>query len=113
MATPQSRKRKARRLPAKLRELFWDYDFAKLSWKHDFDLVVSRILSSGTWDQICWLRKRMNDDDLRQWIAHRQGRGLSPRQLRFWELILGLPRRKVNQWLAEGDRWIWDRRVKR
>ena len=38
------------------------------------------------------------------------GAGLSARQLRFWELILELPHREVNAWLAEPARRIWEAR---
>jgi hypothetical protein len=39
------------------------------------------------------------------------GAELSPRQLRFWELVLELPHRQVNAWLAATCRTIWDRRT--
>jgi len=40
----------------------------------------------------------------------RHGAGLSPHQLRFWELIWNLPRRHLNTWLAAPGRAVWDRR---
>ncbi len=98
------------RLPKQLRPFFWDYDFARLSWEEDRDLVTARILAAGSWDAICWLRARLGDSALRAWLERRQGAGLSPRQLRFWELILGLPHRQVNAWLAATGRQAWDRR---
>lgn len=97
-------------LPGKLQEFFWDYDFKKLSWIKDRDLIVSRVLSSGGWDEIIWLRSHMNDRDLREWIEHHQGQGLSSKQLRFWELTLGLPHKKVNSWLEAPERKIWEKR---
>lgn len=97
------------KLPIILRGLFWDYDFEVLTWEDDRELIISRVLTSGTWDAITWLRARAGDRALREWIERRHGRGLSPRQLRFWELILGLPHRRVNAWLAE--RQVWDQRT--
>jgi len=61
---------------------------------------------------VTWLRSCLGDRALRDWIERRQGRGLSPQQLRFWELILGLPHRQVNVWLAAEGRKIWEKRVR-
>ena len=36
-----------RRLPRTLRRFFWDYDFARLSWKSDRDLIIARILAGS------------------------------------------------------------------
>jgi hypothetical protein len=104
-------KSRGRRLPGRLRPFFWEYDFASLRWNGDRDLVIERILTAGTWDAITWLRSRMGDAELRAWIERRQGASLSPRQLRFWELILGLPHRQVSAWLAKLGRAVWDQRT--
>ena len=97
-------------LPETLRKLFWDYDFDRLSWELDRELITSRVLISGPWQTIRWLRTRLGDEGIARWIVDRQGRGLSPQQLRFWELILGLPSCQVDAWLAEraSDPW-WNR----
>lgn len=99
-------------LPALLRALLWDYDFETLTWENDRDLIIGRVLASGGWDAVTWLRSRVGDRALREWIKRHQGRGLSPQQLRFWELVLGLPHRRVNAWLAAEGRQIWDQRVR-
>jgi len=39
-----------------------------------------------------------------------RGAGLTARQLRFWQIILDLPRRQVDGWLAAPGRKIWDQR---
>jgi hypothetical protein len=106
--TPSARSSK---LPRTLRALFWDYDFAALNWEEDRDLIIGRVLTSGSWDAVTWLRSRVGDRALREWIERHQGRGLSPQQLRFWELILSLPHRQVNAWLAAKERQIWDSRI--
>lgn len=98
------------KLPRKLRPFFWDYDFAHLSWHADRDLIIGRILAVGDWDSLRWLRRRLPDAELRCWLEHRRGAGLSNRQLRFWELILKLPRRKVNAWFTDPARRIWEGR---
>jgi len=95
-----------------LRALFWDYDFAALTWEDDRDLIIGRVLAAGTWEAVTWLRSRLGDRALRDWIERHHGRGLSPQQLRFWELIVGLPHRQVNRWLAAEGRQIWQERVR-
>src|SRR2546422_4178801 len=99
-------------LPATLWALFWDYDFAALSWEDDRDLIIARVLTSGGWDAVTWLRSRVGDRALREWIERHHGGGMSPQRLRFWELMLGLPHRQVNAWLAAEGRQIWDKRVR-
>jgi hypothetical protein len=91
------------RLPTILRSLFWEYNFRSLSWEKDRDFIVARILSVGTSKAVHWLRTQMKDADLAQWIVRRRGRGLSPKQMRFWELLLDLPHDEVDLWLVDGD----------
>lgn len=75
------------------------------------DLVVSRVLENGRWEDIKTLRYRIGDEALRSWILVRKGRSLSPPRLRFWELLLDLPADQVNLWLSEKTRKVWDGRV--
>ena len=112
MKRQDSRSVQSPRLPTMLRALFWDYDFKALTWTNDRDLIIGRVLASGTWDAVTWLRAHVGDRVLRDWIMHRQGRGLSPQQLCFWELILRLPHRQVNTWLAAKERQLWDKRAR-
>jgi hypothetical protein len=100
----------ATRLPRNLRPLFWDHDFARLSWEADRDLIIHRVLAAGDWEAVRWLRRRLPRIALRDWLERRDGAGLSARQLRFWEVILELPRRQVNAWLADPARQVWDGR---
>jgi hypothetical protein len=97
-------------LPAHLRPLFWDQKFSHLTWQTDRDLIVGRILSQGNWDAVQWLRQQLSTKSLREWLERRRGAGLSPRQLRFWELLLDLPHRTVNAWLADPARQVWEQR---
>ena len=95
-------------LPGLLRPWFWDCDFDRLSWSQHRDFVVRRILSLGSWDAVCWLRKSLGDPVLRQWIERHEGRGLSSRQLRFFELMLDLPPGLVDAWLESPGRRLWE-----
>jgi len=100
------------KLPDMLRAIFWDYDFETLTWKHDRELIIKRILVSGDWNAVIWLRSHAGDQSLREWIERHRGDGLGPQKLRFWELILGLPHRQVNTWLAAERPKIWEKRTK-
>lgn len=100
------------KLPPLLREFFWDYDFESLSWENSRDLIIARILTYGTWDALTWLRSRLGDQALREWILRNQGARMSPQRLHFWELILGLPRRQVDAWIKAQERRIWDDRAR-
>jgi hypothetical protein len=97
-------------LPELLRGLFWEYDFEDLSWQEDRDLIFRRVLSSGPWESVQWLRRRAGDDAVRDWIRRHRGRSLSRRQLRFWQLILDLPPEEVDAWLEEREPDVWERR---
>lgn len=97
-------------LPEQLRPLFWDYVFSQLSLAKDRDLIVRRVLSNGSWDAVRWLRKRLGDRELREWLVAHHGRGLTPRQLRFWGVLYDLPTRQVNQWVKTAKTGVWERR---
>ncbi|MCC6300335.1 MAG: hypothetical protein IT314_13655 [Anaerolineales bacterium] len=97
-------------LPKSVRSYFWDYPSAKLSLKTDRDLIIRRVLVSGSWDSIQWLRRHVSDGDLREWLITHRGRGLSPRQLRFWEVVLDLPSSRVNRWVQTARNSVWGKR---
>lgn len=110
MKTSKSRTKKAAELPKELAPLFWDCDFATLRWRAHRDFIIGRVLESGTFDDWKWLRSTMRDFRLRSWIIERSGRGLSKRQLRYWELILDLPHATVNRWMAAPALKLWESR---
>lgn len=111
MTTPRARKRRGRKLPARLRPLFWEYRFGVLRWETDQELVIGRVLAHGDCAAIRWLRRRAGDAAVAEWLVRRRGGGLSPETLRYWQVILALPRRMVNAWLADPRRSVWDQRV--
>jgi uncharacterized protein DUF6922 len=78
-------------LPASVRDLFWDLDPRSLRWDRDRELITGRVLISGPWETVQWLRATIGDQAIRTWIEEHERRGLSPRQLRFWQLILDNP----------------------
>src|SRR3990172_8027942 len=99
------------KLPMFLQPFFWDYDFDAITWEDDRELITTRLLSSGDWKALTWLRSRAGDHSLHDWIERHQGGGLSPQRLRFWEIVLGLPHRQVNVWLTAERQTVWEKRV--
>jgi hypothetical protein len=114
-----ARKRKAKsmpatgaaKLPSSLCHLFWEHDFKALTWGGDRDLIISKVLESGTWDDICWLRRALTKEELRAWLLARKGRGLDERRLSYWGLMLSIPDRTVSAWTRKLMRDPWHGRA--
>ncbi len=102
--------KRKRGLPDQLRPFFWDHRFSSITLPDDKDLVIRRILSVGSWEAVRWLRKEVGDAELREWLISHNGRGLSPRQLRFWELLYSLPAKQVNKWVQSAQSGVWTKR---
>ena len=88
-------------IPQQLGPLFWDVEFRRLRWQRDQDFIIGRVLAEGGFQHTRWLVETAGRGAIREWIVRRRGRGLSPRVLRFWEAVLGLPHRDVSTWIAE------------
>jgi hypothetical protein len=108
--TLQTNLKKATPLPHSLRAFFWDHHFDRLTWEADRELVIRRLLTDGSWEAITWLRGKLGDAELRKWLIEHQGRGLSPRQLRFWSLVLAIPHHQVSNWIQVGRANPWSRK---
>jgi hypothetical protein len=101
------RARDAGPLPGSLQELFWDLAPDRLDLRRDRDLVISRVLAAGGWDAARVLRRRIGDDALREWLLRNEARGLSPARLRFWELVLELPKARADAWVRAARASVW------
>lgn len=93
-----------------LNPLFWDVDFETLSWEGHRNFIIQRVLMHGSLAMLRWLREKIGDQALADWIVMHQGGGLSPRQLRYWELILDLPNTQVDGWVEARRESIWENR---
>jgi hypothetical protein len=100
-------------LPDELRAFFWDYDTDRLSWERNRHTIVLRLLEKGGMDAVRWLREHMSDGEIREFIVRRRGRGISPRRLRFWSLLVDIPRREVDEWIETARRNPWQKRTHR
>jgi hypothetical protein len=94
-------------LPALLGRYFWDYAPGRLAWPEHSYTIILRLLEKGGWDAVRWLRSNVSDADLREFITERRGRGLDPKRLRYWELILGLPGDQVDVWVQSARQSPW------
>jgi hypothetical protein len=99
------------RLPRVVEDLFWDVDRSQLSWDRTRDFITRRILVRGSWQAIEWLRSQLGDEELRKWIIQHQGRGLEPRQLRFWQIAVGIDPAEVDRWIAATASNPWVQRL--
>jgi hypothetical protein len=102
-------------LPSAVSVLLWDVAPAELRLPQHRDFLIGRILARGTWAAVEWLRRELTDAAIAQYLQRTRGRLLSPRQLRFWELVLGLDDDAVSDWIADrrdGSK-LWDRRGSR
>jgi hypothetical protein len=89
-----------------------DVTFEDLSLDLHHDFIAARILERGSLQDIKWLRGHWGDIALRDYILNRRGKGLNPRQMRYWQLILDLPADQVDQWIAQFHNSVWGRRTK-
>ncbi len=95
------------RLPEFLRPLFWDANFSELSPENHQSYICLRIIEHGDLNALRWMLRYYGKARLRRWLLARQGRGLSPRALRFWQMMLGIPKRTVDQWLQSRPEPQW------
>jgi hypothetical protein len=98
-------------LPPQIKKLFWDLEPRSLRLDRDQGMIIGRVLASGPWETVQWLRSVLGDEAIRGWIEEHEGRSLSPPQLRYWQVMLGIPRRVVDAWLRSPGRQVWDRRA--
>lgn len=98
-------------LPEQLRACFWDYDPDQISWERSRHTIILRLLASGGMHAVRWLREQMSDDEIREFIVRRRGRGIEPRRLRFWSVLVGIPRCEVDEWLDAVRRNPWHNRM--
>ncbi|CUU38628.1 hypothetical protein GXSOP10_14218 [Armatimonadetes bacterium GXS] len=101
------------RLPEFLRPLFWEVEFRKVSPRKHQSYICMRIMEHGDLQAIRWMLQTYGKETLREWLIQREGRGLSPRTLRFWEVILNIPHRQVTRWLRSRPIDLWEQRTHR
>ncbi len=71
---------------------------------------MRRVLAQGGWRETRLLRSRVGDAAIRAFLLASGARGLSPDRIRFWELVLHLPRRRADAWVRAARAGTWERR---
>lgn len=105
-----SKAREYSTIPPHVRGCFWDCDPQALTFDEHADFIITRILSSGDWDAVQWLRACTGDAAIAGWLRKTRGGSLSGPQLRFWEVVLDLPHRTVSGWMITARHSVWEGR---
>ncbi|HEX2202792.1 MAG TPA: hypothetical protein VHG91_05830 [Longimicrobium sp.] len=95
-----------------VRRYLWEHDPERITWESSRHTIVAKLLQVGGWDAVRWLRANVGDNELREFLARRRGRGIDPKRLRFWELVLDLPKAEVDAWIAAARADPWHRRTR-
>lgn len=98
-------------LPDHVRALMWEYGDIAMRWPEDSDTIIRKILDAGNWDSIRWLIATAGHETLRNWISDRQGAGLDPKKLRFWQTIVDIPSAAADDWVRLAKLNPWGRRM--
>jgi|SRR3989344_2974458 len=75
-------------LPASLKPLFWDVDFASLSLEKSRGFILKRIIDRGDTLAYDWMKDRYHVDEIK--ILVLSSRDLSRKTANFWSKYFGL-----------------------
>ncbi len=81
------------KLPAFLKQYFWDVDFDKLSFEKSKTFILKRVLDRGNDKALKWLFRHYTKADIKELIL--TTRDLSPKTANFWADYLKLKQKKV------------------
>ncbi|PJB99419.1 MAG: hypothetical protein CO077_01830 [Candidatus Nealsonbacteria bacterium CG_4_9_14_0_8_um_filter_35_12] len=85
---------KNKKIPQKMRWLFWSYDIKTLDFDRDKDYIISQVLNYGTWDDVRWLKKTYSDDEIKKVIKN-PSRGIwFEKVLNYWCVIFNIRLKK-------------------
>jgi hypothetical protein len=88
----------------------WDTDVSSITWERYKNFIVRRILQYGDFQSWRWLHAQLSDKELRDWIVAHNARGLTPRQIRYWSLILDIETTLADSWVKVAKNTIWEQR---
>ena len=99
--------------PDYVKSLFWDCDINDIDVEKHQDFIIRRVLDRGEWSAVKWLRKDVGDDAIRNWLLKTKGKGLEPRKINFWGIILNIPENQVAQLVESANQSTWNARVRK
>lgn len=82
--------------PSGIRALLWDLDPHLISVDQDTDSIIPRIMITDDPDLLRWLRQRIGDASIREWILARRGGDIGDFDLFPWTVLLDIPEDAVD-----------------
>jgi len=83
-----------RKIPKKMKWLFWSYDIESLDLKKDKDYIITQVLNYGTWEDLKWLFKIYSEKEIKE-VVKNPRRGVWFRKvLNFWTKIFNIKLKK-------------------
>lgn len=101
METTEGTLKDGSHIPEFLFPLFWEYEPENIHIVRHADFVMGRIMETGTWESMLWLRRTYSRERLISFLEKRGRRVLPPRELNYWALISGISREKREDWVME------------
>ena len=81
------------KLPASMKEYFWDVDFDNLSVEADSFFITKRVLDRGNLENINWVILQYGNDKIKEVLT--TSRDLSRKTANFWAQILNIAPQNV------------------
>lgn len=75
-------------LPRRMKNLFWNVDFAGLDVERDADFILTRVLGRGRMVDVAWVLERYGVARIRRFFRDAPRPELGARTLRFWRVVL-------------------------
>lgn len=82
-----------KKLPAFLKQYFWDVDFAGLNFEKSRTFVLKRVLDRGDTKALNWLMKNFTKSEIKSLLLFT--RDISQKTANFWADYLKIDRKKV------------------
>jgi hypothetical protein len=89
-------------IPATVTALLWEYSLDDSPFEERWQsTIIERVMQRGCWDDMQWLLREFDPEQLRSFLALRGRRTLAPRELRFWSRICRVPDTEQDLWVRE------------
>ena len=89
-------------IPETVRTLLWEYALDEIPSGEKWRLaIIERVMQRGCWNDMLWLLRAFDREELRIFLERRGRRALAPRELRFWARICGVREDEQDAWVHE------------
>lgn len=78
---------KVRRLPKRLKWLFWNVDFGRIDAVKDADMVIAAIVEWGRLEDVKWMLRYYGRDRVHAFFRDVGGPEISDRTVAFWRAV--------------------------